>query len=87
LWPYTGELIEADAAERGLITTGAAIDPESLRELWSHTVADVLAQATLSRPDNGWMQSGGRTGRHSEHLGHLLSELQYLQRSYPGATW
>jgi ring-1,2-phenylacetyl-CoA epoxidase subunit PaaC len=50
-------------------------------------VDDILAQATLRRPRDGWMQSGGRERRHSEHLGHLLTELQYLQRAHPGATW
>ena len=45
------------------------------------------ALATLARPRDGWMHSGGRTGRHTEHLGHLLSELQYMQRAYPGAKW
>jgi ring-1,2-phenylacetyl-CoA epoxidase subunit PaaC len=87
LWPFSGELFEADAAEQALITTGVAVDPESLREAWHRTVDAVLARATLTRPDNGWMHSGGRAGRHSEHLGHLLSELQFLQRAYPGATW
>ena len=47
----------------------------------------VLAQATLARPADGWHQSGGRKGRHSEHLGHLLTDMQFLQRAYPGATW
>ena len=46
-----------------------------------------MARATLLRPADGWMQSGGRSGRHTEHLGHLLAELQFLQRAYPGATW
>jgi ring-1,2-phenylacetyl-CoA epoxidase subunit PaaC len=87
LWPYTGEIFEADASDRMLIEAGIAIDPESLRDTWSKTVSDVLAEATLSIPEPGWMQSGGRTGRHSEHLGHLLAEMQFLQRTYPGATW
>ncbi|WP_225771255.1 1,2-phenylacetyl-CoA epoxidase subunit PaaC [Inquilinus sp. Marseille-Q2685] len=87
LWPYTGEIFLPDEAERGLIAQGVAVDPESLREAWSRTVATVLAEATLAAPPAGWSQRGGRDGRHSEHLGHLLSELQYLQRTYPGATW
>jgi ring-1,2-phenylacetyl-CoA epoxidase subunit PaaC len=87
LWAYTGELFEVDAAERGLIEQGVIVDPESLRTAWSKTVRDVLSEATLVAPDSAWMQSGGRSGRHSEHLGHLLSDLQYLQRAYPGATW
>jgi ring-1,2-phenylacetyl-CoA epoxidase subunit PaaC len=87
LWAYTGELFEADAAERGLVEQGAIIDPESIRPTWSKTVLDVLTEATLKAPASSWMQSGGRSGRHSEHLGHLLSQLQYLQRTYPGAKW
>jgi ring-1,2-phenylacetyl-CoA epoxidase subunit PaaC len=87
LWPYTGEMFEADESERALIEAGVAIDPESLRPTWSKTVSEILEEATLTQPPSGWMQSGGRTGRHSEHLGHLLSEMQFLQRAYPGATW
>jgi len=87
LWPYTGEMFEADQVERALIDTGIAVDPAPLRALWSKSIEDVLAEATLARPRDGHMQSGGRSGRHSEHLGHILSELQFLQRAYPGATW
>jgi ring-1,2-phenylacetyl-CoA epoxidase subunit PaaC len=58
-----------------------------LRPAWEATVDATLARATLARPADGWMQSGGRVGRHTEHLGHLLSELQFVQRAYPGATW
>jgi ring-1,2-phenylacetyl-CoA epoxidase subunit PaaC len=87
LWPYTGEMFEADASDRALIEAGIALDPESLRASWSKTVSAVFAEATLVQPAAGWMQSGGRTGRHSEHLGHLLAEMQFLQRAYPGATW
>ena len=87
LWPYTGEAFLSDEAERGLVAEGVAIDPESLRDIWSTTVAAVLAEATLATPPTGWSQRGGRDGRHSEHLGHLLSELQVLQRTYPGAKW
>jgi ring-1,2-phenylacetyl-CoA epoxidase subunit PaaC len=85
LWPYTGEVFEPDDGD--LIGRGVAIDPAALRETWSRTVTDILAEATLTAPATGWMQRGGRSGRHSEHLGHLLSELQYLQRSFPGAKW
>ena len=85
LWPYTGELFEADAAEQGLASI--VIDPATVRAEWDRSVDAVLGRATLARPGGGWMQTGGRSGRHSEHLGHLLSTLQHLQRSYPGATW
>jgi ring-1,2-phenylacetyl-CoA epoxidase subunit PaaC len=87
LWMYTGELLAANAEERALIEAGVAADPASLRAEWNAAVADVLAQATLRRPADAWMQSGGRAGRHSEHLGPMLAELQYLQRSFPGAKW
>ena len=84
LWPYTGELFAADAE---MIAAGVAIDPESLRGVWDRAVDAMCARATLSRPKDGWMQSGGREGRHSEHLGYLLAELQFLPRSHPGAVW
>ena len=87
LWMYTGELFEADAIERGLIERGAAVDPAAIRPEWDETVDKVLSEATLARPPDGWMQTGGRTGRHSEHLGYILAELQFLQRAYPGAKW
>ena len=87
LWPYTAELFEVDQVERALIEAGVAVDPASLRAGWDKTIDDVLAEATLTRPQDGFMQSGGRTGRHSEHLGFILAELQFLQRAYPGATW
>lgn len=87
LWAYTGEMFETDAAERELIAAGIAIDPASLRGTWERTIDTVLAEATLARPTGTWMQSGGRHGRHSEHLGHLLAEMQFLQRTYPGAQW
>jgi ring-1,2-phenylacetyl-CoA epoxidase subunit PaaC len=58
-----------------------------LRSQWLKTVSDVISEATLVLPTSDWMQQGGRIGRHSEHLGHLLSELQSMQRTFPGATW
>jgi len=87
LWPFTGEMFEVDASERALIDTGIAVDPASVRAEWEQTVDHVFAEATLARPRDGWMQTGGRNGQHTEHLGHLLSELQYMQRAYPGQTW
>lgn len=87
LWPYTGEMFECDAAEQGLVAAGVATDPASLRPAWESAVAAVLSRATLARPAGAWMQTGGRSGRHSEHLGPLLSVMQTLQRTYPGAKW
>ena len=87
LWAYTGEMFEVDDSERGLIDAGIATDPATLRQGWLETVSNVLSEATLKLPKSDWMQQGGRSGRHSEHLGHLLSELQSMQRTFPGATW
>lgn len=87
LWAFTGELFHADDADAELIAQGVAIDPESLRETWVATVSDVARRATLTLPQSPWMQKGGRSGTHTEHLGFLLADLQYLQRTYPGATW
>jgi ring-1,2-phenylacetyl-CoA epoxidase subunit PaaC len=87
LWAFTGEMFSLDDGERGLVDAGVAIDAAMLRPQWLKAVADVARQATLQLPQNAWMQQGGRSGRHSEHLGHLLSELQYMQRAFPGLTW
>ncbi len=82
LWPYTGELFTDTVGHAGIV-----VPPTSLRGTWNATIDGILARATLERPADRWMQSGGRGGRHTEHLGHLLAEMQFLQRSYPGATW
>jgi ring-1,2-phenylacetyl-CoA epoxidase subunit PaaC len=87
LWAFTGEMFETDESERTLIEAGIAIDPAALHPQWLKLVSDILNEATLALPRSGWMQHGGRNGRHSEHLGHLLSELQSMQRTFPGATW
>jgi ring-1,2-phenylacetyl-CoA epoxidase subunit PaaC len=87
LWAYTGEMFQIDESERGLIDGGIAVDTSALRPQWLQTVSSVLTEATLTLPNNDWMQQGGRFGRHSEHLGHLLSELQSMPRTFPGATW
>jgi ring-1,2-phenylacetyl-CoA epoxidase subunit PaaC len=87
LWPFTGEMFESDDAERGLIAAGVAVDPGGPRETWAATLRTVLARAGLAQPAGTWMQTGGRSGRHTEHLGHLLAEMQHLARTYPGAVW
>lgn len=87
LWAFTGELFHRDAVDDGLIASGVALDPETLRASWRATVSEVLRTATLTLPTGEWMQKGGRSGHHSEHLGGLLTELQWMQRTYPGATW
>lgn len=76
LWPYTGELFEALPAA-----------PAPSRDGWLLAVGPVIGRATLRQPADAWMHIGGRIGRHTEHLGHLLAEMQILPRTYPGATW
>ena len=85
LWAYTGEMFEPEDA--ALVAAGICADPPSLRAAWNQDVDAVLAAATLQRPRTGWMQTGGRQGPHTEHLGHMLAEMQHLQRSHPGAVW
>jgi ring-1,2-phenylacetyl-CoA epoxidase subunit PaaC len=87
LWAFTGEMFHADDSERALIDAGIAVDPAMLHSQWRKTISDVVNEATLALPKSEWMQQGGREGRHSEHLGHLLSELQSMQRTFPGAIW
>jgi ring-1,2-phenylacetyl-CoA epoxidase subunit PaaC len=73
LWPYTGEMLEGDGA--------------GYRADWDRTVTSVLADATLSLPGDPYQRSGGRSGFHTEHLGLVLAEMQWMQRAYPGLTW
>lgn len=87
LWPWTGELFHQDEVERALVAEGAAPDPEPLRAPWERMVRDQLAKATLEVPGGPMRMTGGRTGRHTEHLGHLLAEMQIVARSHHGATW
>jgi ring-1,2-phenylacetyl-CoA epoxidase subunit PaaC len=87
LWVYTGELFEMDEIDRTLLTQGLAIDLAALRQPWSEHVGRTLEEATLEQPKQGWAQRGGKRGVHSEHLGYLLAEMQFLQRAYPNATW
>ena len=86
-WQFTGELFVADDIDDAFEKSHAGPNLESIREQWQVNVAAVLEEAMLSKPDDGWMAAGGKQGRHSEHLGFLLAEMQHLQRSHPGATW
>ena len=87
LWRYTGEFFLTDDVERGLVKSGIAVDSSSLEGKWREQVDDVLKRARLTTPEVKWMQRGGREGRHTEHLGHMLAEMQVLQRQHPGAAW
>ena len=86
-WQFTGELFAADDVDTAFTDTFAGPDLASLRAQWQGNVTAVLEEATLSKPEDAWMASGGKQGRHSEHLGYLLAEMQHLQRAHPGATW
>jgi ring-1,2-phenylacetyl-CoA epoxidase subunit PaaC len=87
LWRYTGELFMADDVDREVASSGTGVDPSTLESKWRAQVSDVVSRATLTIPDAGYMQRGGREGRHTEHLGHMLSEMQIVARSFPGASW
>lgn len=88
LWRFTGELFIGDEIDAAMVAQGVGFDPSSLRDAWLAHVRSVLAQATLREPaSDGWMQRGGKQGRHTEALGYLLAEMQVLPRTYPGATW
>jgi ring-1,2-phenylacetyl-CoA epoxidase subunit PaaC len=88
LWIFTGELFEADDLVRRLADARVVIDPEALRAPWREEVLGTFAEAGLEAPkDPGWMQQGGRHGRHGEALGRMLSEMQSVARAFPGARW
>jgi len=87
LWPYSGELFIPTSYEIIAANAGYGTDITLLKDPWINTVNSILQEATLFVPENSWMQEGGKTGTHSEHLGYLLAEMQYLQRSYPNSEW
>ena len=87
LWRFTAELFDADDVELALIASGVAVDPRTLREPWEREVFAGLQEATLSVPDEAAYRTGGKRGLHTEHLGPMLAEMQYLQRVYPGQQW
>ncbi len=87
LWRFTGELFERDTIVEGAAKAGAAVDLDAIRSRWDAIVRDVIGRATLVIPADVAMQSGGRRGRHTENLGHLLATMQIVARSHPGAKW
>jgi len=87
VWPFTGEMFTVSTAEQMMINDGIAVDNALLQNKWKEEVIAILGEATLSVPENNWMQDGGKNGRHSEHLGYILAELQFMQRAYPGMEW
>lgn len=87
LWPYAHELFEMDATEDRLCAAGVAVDRGALRGRFDDRLRTTLTEATLTLPQSAWRPAGGRQGRHSEPLGLLLAELQWMQRAYPGCSW
>ena len=87
LWPFVEEMFTPDEVDRQLVERGIAVDLPALRPAWDAYVDGVLAEATLTRPHSVWTATGGRKGLHSEAFGYLLTEMQHLARSHPGATW
>jgi ring-1,2-phenylacetyl-CoA epoxidase subunit PaaC len=87
LWTFSGELFVMDEVHQHLMKAGIAPDLAKIKEAFDITINKVLAEATLQRPADGFMATGGREGKHSEHMGFILADMQYLQRAYPGAEW
>jgi len=87
LWRYTDELFFEDKADIDLQNQGIVPPLSTIKKQWTATVHQVFEQANLLIPTNGWQYQGGRTGRHSEHMGYILTEMQYMQRTYPDMKW
>lgn len=87
LWMYTGELFEMDEVDMLLLRDGLAVDLIPIKAHWYNSIKTVLSESTLTMPEESYIQTGSRKGIHTENLGHILSEMQYLQRAYPDAKW
>jgi ring-1,2-phenylacetyl-CoA epoxidase subunit PaaC len=87
IWQFTDELFEMDEIDTELLNAGIAVDNKSLKTQWNEIVNSTLKKAKLNRPEDGYMATGGKKGMHTEYLGFLLAEMQYLQRAYPDAKW
>ncbi len=87
LWSYTGEMFVADEIDELVRDAFDGPNLEEIARQWRRAVTAMVNAATLEMPDDGWMASGGKAGRHTEHFGYLLADLQNLQRSYPGVAW
>jgi ring-1,2-phenylacetyl-CoA epoxidase subunit PaaC len=87
LWRFTGELFESDAVDDAVREKGIVVDRAAIESRWRQGVGEVIHRATLTAPAAGASSSGGRRGRHTEFLGHMLAEMQIVARSHPGAKW
>lgn len=87
IWNFTGELFIATEYETTMLEQGIGVDLALVQKLWLQKVEETFAEATISIPAKSWAQQGGKEGVHTEHLGYILAEMQFLQRAYPGAEW
>ena len=87
LWPYTGDMFDMDDTDAAMLKISAGVDTKKIKPLWEKKVSDVFAEATLEVPENVFMMSGSREGKHTEALGYILAEMQSLHRANPGAEW
>ncbi len=87
LWMYTGELFDMTETDKAMQAEGIGADLSKIKSLWIDRVAQVMEEATITIPQGKWMQKGGKSGRHTEHLGYILAEMQFMQRAYPGMEW
>lgn len=87
MWQFTPEMFESDDVDQRLLAAGVAADLSKVKTTWNSSVTDLLMQATLTKPDDAFLMSGGRQGLHTQHMGFLLAEMQILPRSMPGCEW
>ncbi|MBL4624586.1 MAG: phenylacetate-CoA oxygenase subunit PaaC [Flavobacteriales bacterium] len=87
LWRFTGEFFQINEVDEVLVAKGIAVDLTKIQPLWEQLVKEVIEEATLIVPTNDWKQFGGKEGRHTEHLGFILAQMQFLPRAYPDAKW
>lgn len=86
-WAFTGELTTPHEVDAMMQSLGIGADLQQIRQQWAQHINRVFEEATLTVPENSWMQQGGKEGVHTEHLGFILAEMQYMQRAYPGMEW
>ncbi|MDC8003302.1 phenylacetate-CoA oxygenase subunit PaaC [Aureisphaera galaxeae] len=87
LWRYTDELFEMSEGDQQMATEGIGVDLSKLKEAYYEEVSELLSEATLEVPERKYFSYGGKKGIHTEHMGYLLSDLQYMQRTYPNMQW
>jgi ring-1,2-phenylacetyl-CoA epoxidase subunit PaaC len=87
LWMYVGELCEESEVDKQAVLDGTGVDLNKIRDAFYENIDSILTQSTITRPESKWNQSGGKTGNHTEHMGFILSELQWMQKTYPNMEW